>query len=80
MFCHLGCRLKTSRQFLLCCEKLFKSVRLSVFHAAAQEEAKELAKRLQDQFGPLEIIPSLVSPVIGAHVGPGTLSIAYMAG
>ncbi len=55
-------------------------VRLSVFHAAAQEEAGNLTKRLQEQFSPLEIIPSLVSPVIGAHVGPGTLSIAYMAG
>ena len=27
-----------------------------------------------------EAILSYVSPVIGCHVGPGTLSIAYMAG
>ena len=55
-------------------------VRISVFHALAEEKARALldttAKRLHAE----EAILSYVSPVIGCHVGPGTLSIAYMAG
>ncbi len=55
-------------------------VRISVFHAACPDEAVILTERLEDKFHPLENIPSFVSPVIGSHVGPGTISIAYMAG
>ncbi|HOD43353.1 MAG TPA: DegV family protein [Anaerolineaceae bacterium] len=55
-------------------------VRVSVFHAACPEEAIALAERLDRQFHPVENIPSFVSPVVGSHVGPGTISIAYMAG
>lgn len=57
-----------------------KPVRISVFHALAEEKAKALLDRLVQQFSPVEAILSYVSPVIGTHVGPGTLSIAYMAG
>jgi len=32
------------------------------------------------RFYPIETITTYVSPVIGTHTGPGTLSIAYMAG
>lgn len=32
------------------------------------------------RFSPIEIFLSDLSPVIGAHVGPGVLAIAYMAG
>jgi DegV family protein with EDD domain len=55
-------------------------VHLSVFHANAAEEAQELQDRLVKQFNAVEAILSEVSPVVGAHVGEGTLSIAYMAG
>jgi fatty acid-binding protein DegV len=33
-----------------------------------------------ERFHPVEVIRSEVSPVIGAHTGPGTLAIAYMVG
>jgi DegV family protein with EDD domain len=55
-------------------------VRLSVFHAGVPEEAAELTQRVEEYFHPIENIQSEVSPVVGAHVGPGTISIAYMAG
>jgi fatty acid-binding protein DegV len=34
----------------------------------------------KEQLNPIEIIRSEVSPMIGSHVGPGTVSMAYMAG
>jgi len=55
-------------------------VRLSVLHDLADEEAAQLTERLQREINPVENIPSFVSPVVGAHVGPGTISVAYMAG
>ncbi len=55
-------------------------VRISVFHALAEQEATELLWRVSKQFNVVESILSHVSPVVGSHVGPGTISIAYMAG
>lgn len=55
-------------------------VRISVFHALDLETAHELEKICQERFHPVESILSEVSPVVGAHVGAGTMSIAFMAG
>ena len=55
-------------------------VRISVFHALDLETANVLMERCQKEFHPVELILSEVSPVVGAHVGPGTVSIAWMAG
>lgn len=55
-------------------------VRISVFHAMAEELAKELMDIVKNRFSPIELILAEVSPVVGAHVGPGTISIAYQAG
>jgi DegV family protein with EDD domain len=55
-------------------------VHISVFHALTPETAEDLTERAQKMFNPIENIISEVSPVIGSHVGPGTVSIAYMAG
>lgn len=57
-----------------------KPVRISVFDALVNEEADALQKRAQDYFGAVEGIRSSVSPVVGSHTGPGTLSLAFMAG
>lgn len=55
-------------------------VRISVFHALMEDTARELLAQCEKQFNPVESILSDVSPVVGAHTGPGTISIAYMAG
>ncbi len=55
-------------------------VHVSVFHALAEEQAVKLLETIKQRFGAEEAILSYVSPVVGSHVGPGTLSIAYMAG
>ena len=57
-----------------------KPVRISVFHALDQQTAEVLLAELKERLGAEEAILSHVSPVVGAHVGPGTISIAYMAG
>ena len=55
-------------------------VRISVFHAGVPELAQTLLEELTQKFGAIESILSEVSPVVGSHTGPGTISIAYMAG
>lgn len=57
-----------------------KPLRISVFHALEHEAATALLEELKESLGAEEAILSHVSPVVGAHVGPGTISIAYMAG
>ena len=55
-------------------------VRISTFHAAADEDNQVLLQQAVARFSPIETVTTHVSPVIGAHTGPGTLSIAYLAG
>ena len=55
-------------------------IRVSVFHALADDAAQVLLERTMKHFNAVEGIMSFVSPVVGSHVGPGTISIAYMAG
>lgn len=55
-------------------------VHISVFHALDPETAQELDEICMQRFSPVESVMSEISPVVGAHVGAGTMSIAYMAG
>lgn len=55
-------------------------VRLGPFHALAFDRMVEMEKIAIERFHPVEIFRSAVSPVIGSHTGPGTLSMAYLAG
>ena len=57
-----------------------KPVHISVFHALEPEMAQELQTRLNAEMQVEEGILSEVCPAVGAHVGPGTISIAWMAG
>ena len=55
-------------------------VRISTFHAAVEADNQALLAEAIELFNPVEMVTTFVSPVDGAHTGPGTLSIAYMAG
>lgn len=55
-------------------------LRISVFHAGVPELAKQYAAHLEEVWNPVESIITHVSPVVGSHVGPGTISVAWMAG
>lgn len=47
-----------------------------VHHINCEEEAKKLAKLIEEQIGKVVHIAS-IGPVIGTHVGPGAIGIAY---
>ena len=48
-----------------------------VHHINCYEEAKELAKKIEDELGKENIAIVDIGPVIGVHVGPGAIGTAY---
>jgi DegV family protein with EDD domain len=57
-----------------------RPVRIATLQAAAEAEAKELLETAKKRFNAEEAVFSEVSPVIGTHVGPGTVGLAWCAG
>lgn len=55
-------------------------VRLAPFHALAFDDMVIMENLAKERLNPVEVIRSEVSPVVGSHVGPGTVSMAYMVG
>lgn len=55
-------------------------VRLAVAHADSAEDAAWLMEAANAQMSPTETLITPLSPVIGAHAGPGTVSLNYMCG
>jgi len=55
-------------------------IRLATLHANAEAEARAALETAQLRLQPIETVFASVSPVIGAHAGPGTIGLAYMAG
>jgi len=53
-----------------------KNVRLGVSHAKSLKDARALLESAKS-LNPVETIISEMSPVIGTHVGPGALALAY---
>jgi len=53
------------------------NVRIGVSHANDPEEARKLLDMAVAELNPVETLITDLSPVIGTHVGPGTLSLAY---
>ena len=56
------------------------NIRLATVHANAEAEAAQLLERAAREVGAVETILSSLSPVVGAHTGPGTVGLAFMAG
>jgi len=65
--------------FSLVTERVSPGDRLhaAVLHVAAPEEGRSLADEVEDRFHPVELVRSECGPVIGTHVGPGTVGIAF---
>jgi len=55
-----------------------KPVRLACMHANAEAEARAVLLQAETRLNPVETILGELSPVIGAHAGPGTIGLAYM--
>ncbi len=53
------------------------NLRLAVLHAAAEQQARDLLEIASNRLNPMETVLSEVSPVVGTHVGPGTLGLCY---
>lgn len=49
----------------------------AVIHMDAADEADRLATKIKERFGIATVYQSTVSPVIGAHTGPGTVGIVF---
>ena len=54
--------------------------RLATAHAKAEAEASALLADVCAQLNPVESYCRPLTPVVGAHVGPGTVALSYMAG
>jgi len=55
-------------------------VRLATAHANAEAEALSLLEAARAALSPIETYCGELSPVVGAHAGPGTVALTYMAG
>ncbi len=53
------------------------NIRIATLHAAAEADAKALLEEAVRRLNPIETLISEVSPVVGTHVGPGTVGLAY---
>jgi fatty acid-binding protein DegV len=52
-------------------------VHVNVMHTDALEDAKALQRRVDSEFNCVENYVSEFTPVMGAHLGPGLLGIAF---
>jgi len=50
---------------------------VSVFHAAAKDEAEEFKKEIASQYGCAEIFIAEATPVLALHVSPASLGVAF---
>lgn len=51
--------------------------RVGISHASCPDEAEEAAHRFRTKFGAAEVVIGQIGATIGAHVGPGCLSIFF---
>lgn len=55
-------------------------IRLATLHANAEAEAVQLLERATRELSAIESVLAPMSPVVGAHAGPGTVGLAFMEG
>ncbi len=52
-----------------------KPLHIAVMHIQAEADAEHIATRIQEEYNPAELLTVEIWPVIGVHVGPGTVGI-----
>ena len=50
-----------------------------ITHGDCLEDAEYVAQEVQERFGVKEVVINYVDPVIGAHSGPGTMALFFLA-
>ncbi len=56
-----------------------KNLRVTVLHGNNPAEAEQLAKRIQSEFNPIELLVNITGPVLGMNTGPGALALCGYA-
>jgi DegV family protein with EDD domain len=56
-----------------------KPLHIAVLHNNALVDAEALAARVREQYNPVEVILTIVSPVLGVHTGPQALALCGYA-
>ena len=51
--------------------------RIYISHADCGERAEKMAEMIHETDPSVEIVPIMMSPIIGAHTGPGMMSVCY---
>jgi DegV family protein with EDD domain len=54
-----------------------EGIHMAVLHVDALAEADHLAEQLEARYHPLTMLRSECGPVVGTHVGPGTVGVAF---
>ncbi len=52
-----------------------KPMHIAVLHNGVEDDARALTERVKIEFNPIELITGIVSPVLGAHTGPGAIAL-----
>jgi fatty acid-binding protein DegV len=52
-------------------------VHVAIFHAQALSEARALERQVRERFTCREVLFSELGPVLGAHIGPGAVGLAF---
>ncbi len=50
-------------------------IRIAVLHGDAEEQAREVAMRIQQKYQPKELIFNITGPVLGVNTGPGAIAL-----
>ncbi len=56
-----------------------KGIHVAILHAEALEEAQVIKDQIVRQFEPVELYVDELNPVVGTHVGPGTIGLVFYA-
>lgn len=59
--------------------KSYSNLHIAVLHGNVATEAEALAKKIQDEFHPVELIVNITGPVLGLNTGPGALALCGYA-
>jgi DegV family protein with EDD domain len=52
------------------------NLHVGVIHGDIPDEAEKLKQRVLERFKPVEVLTSEITPVVGAHLGPGAIGLA----
>jgi DegV family protein with EDD domain len=52
-----------------------RPLHVAVTHSGAPEHAQAMADRIQGEYSPLELLVTIISPVMGTHIGPGAVGL-----